>query len=52
MINNIYDIAVYLLGPLPVKFEFAYIILTLVICIVWVIVVFAPFIFIYKWFEK
>lgn len=50
--NGIYDIAVYLLGELPPKFEFAYIILSLVICIAWVIVVLAPFIFLYKFFEK
>lgn len=51
-LNTIYGIAVYLLGPLPSQFEFAYIILALVISIAFVVVVLAPFLFIYKWFEK
>lgn len=52
-ITNIYDIAVWLLGnDLPQQFRFAYIIVTLVIAIAYIIVVLAPFIFIYKWFKE
>lgn len=49
--ENIYDIAVWLLGDLPQQFQFAYIIVTLVICIAFIGVVLFPFVFIHKWFD-
>ena len=51
MINNVYDIAVFLLGELPQQFQFAYIILALVISLVFIICIFSPFIIAIKWFK-
>jgi hypothetical protein len=51
-ISNLYDIAQVILGcNLPEEFSFLYAVMTLVIGIVFVVSIFAPFWIVYKIFE-
>lgn len=47
-LNSLYDIAVYIVGTLPPQFSFIYGLVTLVISIVFILLIFTPFIIAYK----
>lgn len=47
-LNSLYDISVYIVGALPPQYNFIYALVTLVISIIFILLIFTPFIIAYK----